>query len=81
MHSTLQRGLEGLHLGMAEQKSFWQCMHFATDSVPESKTWIPSLLKEWKSPRKVIVASMQPGTISVFYCYYHHKRMLVGIRS
>ena len=62
MHSTLQHGLEGLHLSMAEQEHIWQRMHFATDSVPESKTWIPRLLREWKSPRKVITASVQPGT-------------------
>ena len=62
MHSTLQHGLEGLHLSMTEQKLFWQRMHFASDSVADSKTWIPSLLREWKSPRKVITASIQPGT-------------------
>ena len=61
MQSTLQQALEGMDLGVPEQEHFRQRMHFATDPVPESNTWIPRLLEEWTTSRKVITVSTQPG--------------------
>ena len=66
MQSTLQRALEGMDLGVPEQEHFQQRMHFATDPVPNSNTWIPRLLDEWTTSRKVVAVSThavstQPG--------------------
>lgn len=63
MQSTLQRALDGTHLSAPEKDHFQQRMHFATDPVPDSSTWIPRLLEEWTTSRKVITVSTQPGAI------------------
>ncbi|KAL3136583.1 hypothetical protein ABBQ38_005829 [Trebouxia sp. C0009 RCD-2024] len=63
MQSTLQRALDGTHLSAPEKDHFQQRMHFATDPVPDSSTWIPRLLEEWTTSRKVITVSTQPGRL------------------
>lgn len=61
MQQTLKHGLEELHVSKEVAQHFWQRMYFATDPVPTSNDWIPRLLKEWTSPRKVLAVSSQPG--------------------
>ena len=61
MQQTLKHGLEELHISKEDAQHFWQHMHFATDPVPTNTNWIPTLLKEWTSPRKIITVISQSG--------------------
>lgn len=57
MKASLQAALDILTLGQNDRQRFWQHMHFATNSVAETGRWLPGLLGEWISPRKVAVVS------------------------
>ena len=65
MQQALQHGLEKLGWGKAAESTFWDHMHFATDPVPKSDSWIPGLLEQWTSPRKVLQAHSQSSRLCV----------------
>ena len=63
MKASLQAGLDVLDLSQSDRQRFWQHMHFATTSVAETRHWLPDLLAEWKSPRKVVHVSSPSGAL------------------
>jgi len=62
MQASIRHQFNQLNFSKAEAQQFWKHMHFATASVAEVGHWIPGLLRQWTSPRKVISVTSQQGT-------------------
>ena len=61
MEAALQHGIDAVDFSQRDVQLFWKHMHFATSSVTEIGSWLPRLLDEWTSPRKVITLSSVQG--------------------
>jgi hypothetical protein len=62
MQASIRHQINQRNFSKAEAQQFWKHMHFATASVAEVGHWIPGLLRQWTSPRKIVSVTSQQGT-------------------
>ena len=67
--SAMFRQVRGLHLLLADAaaslpqagahaaKLRLERMHFATLPVPAMQNWLPAVLRQWRSPRRMLIAT------------------------
>ena len=62
MQASIRHQINQRNFSKAEAQQFWKHMHFATASVAEVGHWIPGLLRQWTSPRRIVSVTSQQGT-------------------